>query len=122
MPTLKIEAGEQTEGLVQFVTQELDDATLDQIDVQREIAQAPGLASEPITTAVTIVLGTAVIASVLRLVERWLENQRQLATLTIVADVLLKSEEAGKQLASLAEKHTNVSVSYGLAQESWKKE
>lgn len=119
MSTIRIEAGDQTENLIQFVTKELDDATLDEIEINREVAKPSGLVSEPITIAVTVALGTAAIAAVTRLVERWLENNRQLKTLSIVADA--PSDEARKLLTGLAEKHAQVSVSYKLAKESWGK-
>lgn len=120
MPVLRLEADERTGMLVDFVTQELDDTTLDQIDVEREIAPTEGLASEPVTVAVTLTLGTTAIVAVLRIVERWLESQRQMSTLTIVAEGFEQSDEAGKQLAALARKHAHVSTKYGLARESWR--
>jgi hypothetical protein len=119
MTTLKIEAGDQTEDLIQYVTRRLDDATLDEIDINRELAKPSSLASEPITIGVTVALGTAAIAAVTRLVERWLESQRQLETLRIVVDA--PTDEAKKLLTGLAEKHAQVSLSYSLAKESWGK-
>jgi hypothetical protein len=119
MTTLKIEAGDQTEDFIQCVTSGLDDATLDKIDINRELAKPSSLASEPITIGVTVTLGTAAIAAVTRLVERWLESQRQLKTLRIVVDA--PTDEAKKLLTGLAEKHAQVSLSYSLAKESWGK-
>jgi hypothetical protein len=121
MATLDISVGESTEELIQFVTKDIDDSMLDEIEIDREVRKPDALASEPITTAVMVTLSTVAASAVLRLVERWLENRRQTDTLKIVASGFSVSDNAGKQLASLAVKHSNVSVSYGLAQESWKK-
>ena len=120
MPALRLEAGDRTEERLQFVTAELDDATLDEVDVHREIGPPSGVASEPITAAVTLTLGTAAVVAVLRIVERWLEKQRQLETMRIIAEGFSQSDEAGKQLAKLAETHAGISTSYGIARESWK--
>lgn len=120
MQIIRIEASDQkTENLIQFVTNGLDDSTLDEIEITREVKKHLELMSEPITIAVNIALGTAAIASVTRLIERWLENQRQKDTLSIIANA--PSDEARKLLTALAEKHARVSVSYKLAKESWGK-
>jgi hypothetical protein len=119
MATLRFEAGDHTESIVGFVTSELDDSLLDTINVDREVASTSGLASEPITLAATITLTTTAIVAVLRIVERWLEMQRQLQTLEIVADGFAKSSEAGEHLTRLAEKHAEVTAKYPLAKETW---
>ena len=53
--TFEIQAGEATEDLLQFMLQQVDDATLDQIEIEREHPEASGLASEPITIAATLI-------------------------------------------------------------------
>ncbi len=116
MSTIRIEAGDQTEDLIQFVTKQLDDATLDEIEIKREVEWPSGLASEPITIAVTMI-GMTVIVEVTRLVERWLEKKRQIETLKIVASA--PTNEIAEQLTRLAEKHVQVSIKYELSKESW---
>jgi hypothetical protein len=119
MPTLRLEAGDLTEELLRFVTAELDDATLDQIEVERTRRASEGLASEPLTAAATLTLATTAVVAVTRLIERWLEKQRQLETLTIVAEGFTESDEAGRELAKLAASHANVSVKHELSKEPW---
>jgi hypothetical protein len=120
VPALKIEAGEDTEQLLQFILGQVDDATLDQIDIQRDLVKSAGFASEPVTASVAIVLGTAVVSSVVRLIERWIESRRQLEEMKIVAIGFDKSDEAGKNLTQLAKTHAQVSLKYELAKESWR--
>lgn len=117
MATLVLSAGDRTESLAQFVTTQLDDATLDRLEIDREVASQAGLASEPVTIAVSIALGTVAISAITRLIERWMENQHQLHLLQIVADA--ETEEERRQLASLSAKFSNVSLAYGNAKPSW---
>ncbi len=56
MNTLEIRAGEATEDLLQLILQQVDDDTLDQIEIEREQAPAEGLVSEPITIGVVLTL------------------------------------------------------------------
>ncbi len=118
MTTLRIEAGDQTEDLIQFVTKELDDATLDEIDISREVSKPSGLASEPITISVTF-LGIAAIVAVTRLVERWLENKRQGAAIRMLVDA--PTDEVRRMLVEVEKKHADVSIEYKLTKESWDK-
>lgn len=121
METLEISANEQTEEIVQFLLSQLSEDEIDALQIERLVKRPERLASEPITTAVLITLGTVGASAVLRLLERWLENKRQLAHLRLVADGFSRSDEAGKQLAALAAKHSTVMASYGIAMESWRK-
>jgi uncharacterized protein YfeS len=115
MYKLRLNAGENTETLLQFITSELDDEILDEMEVQREYIGTSKLVSEPITAAVAFttisVTGMIMIA---RLVERWLEAERQRKSLEILADTALKNTEAGKVLAGAVEKHSDVALKYEL--------
>lgn len=114
MPTLHIDAGERTEELLQYVTAALDDATLDEVEVRRESVRPGNLATEPLTIAATLALGTTAVVAVARIVERWLENQRQLEHLRIVAQGFERSDAAGAALADLGKAHAVVSIRYGM--------
>ncbi len=114
MPKLLIEAGDDTENLLQFITSELDDQTLDQIEVQRSVAKPENLATEPLTIAAALVLTPPLVIVVGRIIERWLENRNQLAHLKIVAEGFNQSDEAGRSLTDLSKAHAKVSVSYKL--------
>ncbi len=77
MATLRLDAADRTGNLIDYVTGQLDDETLDNIKVERQFAPVAGLASEPVTVAVTLTLGTTAVIAVARIIERWLENHRQ---------------------------------------------
>lgn len=113
LPTLHIDAGADTEDLLQFVTRELDDATLDGMAVDRVAVPSDKLATEPLTAAVTLALGTTAIVTVARLIERWMEMHRQQVQMKIVAEGFAQSDEAGKALAKIAEGHAKVAISFG---------
>ncbi|MGC3986594.1 MAG: hypothetical protein QM777_18720 [Pseudorhodoferax sp.] len=113
LPRLTIDAGAETEDLLQFVTRELDDATLDGIDIERVAVPSDKLATEPLTAAATLALATTAVITVARLIERWMEMHRQTAHLKIVAQGFAQSDEAGKALAKIAESHAKVALSFG---------
>ena len=107
---LLMSAGDYSEELIQYITNELDDATLDTIDVHRDLERRDDLASEPITAAVLIGLSGTAIVIVGRIIERWLENRRQQQTLRIVLKAYQVSSEAGRDLASVAAKYSEIAV------------
>lgn len=115
MASISISAGENTEDIIQYITQELSDEELDCIDVERDFEKVTGLASEPLTTTAIVTLGSLSIISISRLIERWMENKRQTETLRIVAEGFNQSSEAGIALEKIAKKHSNVSLTYKLA-------
>lgn len=51
---IRIEAGDDTESLLQTVLKDLSDEEIDQVGVKREYAPVSGLASEPVTIAVIL--------------------------------------------------------------------
>lgn len=114
MPTLVLDAGHQTEDLLAFLTNELDNDTLDQIEIERQGLKSDKLATEPVTIAATLTLATTAVVVVGRIIERWLENQRQLEQLRVVATGFDRSDEAGKALAALGKENAKVAVTYGM--------
>lgn len=115
MSTLKLSAGKDTEDLAKFVFAELDDETLDEIEVEREHAPAHGLASEPVTVTLILTLGPPAILAIGRLTERWLEARRQERQMRLVMEAYEASPEAGQALKALAER--NAEVALALADE-----
>lgn len=113
MNQLVLSMDKSTEDLWQYVTANLDDSTLDGIEVERDIKDPSGLASEPVTTAIILALSPLAAAAVLRLVEKWMEAKRQREQLEIVLRGFSISDEAGESAASLARKHADVSIKYG---------
>ena len=114
MPTLVLDAGRHTEDLLAFLTNELDNDTLDQIEIERQGLKSDKLATEPVTIAATLTLATTAVVVVGRIIERWLENQRQLDQLRVVATGFNQSDEAGKALAALGKENAKVAVTYGM--------
>jgi hypothetical protein len=113
MVKLHLDAGDQTEELLSFLTNELDDATLDTIEVERRAVKSEKLATEPFTAAATLTLATTTVVVIGRLIERWLENRRQIEHLHVVAEGFSQSDEAGKALSALSKESFKVSISYG---------
>jgi hypothetical protein len=114
MPSIRIDAGVHTEALLQFITSELDDATLDEIEIQRDGVKSDKLVTEPLTVAATLTLATTGVIVVARIIERWMENQKQNAQLRIVAEGFKQSDEAGKALAEVSKYYSKVSIAYGM--------
>lgn len=115
---LALAAGELSEDLIRFVTAELDDEVLDEVDVYRVLDRQDDLASEPITIAVVLGLGTAATYSVGRIVERWIEKKRQHENIELVIEAYKVAPEAGRIVADLARNHSEVSVAYPLASDT----
>ena len=106
---LLLSAGDDlTEDLVGYITKELSDEELDQIDVHRELDRRDDLASEPITIACLIGASSAVAVAVGRIVERWLETKRQEEQINLTMTAYKESPEAGKAVAGIVRTHAGV--------------
>ena len=114
MATLELSVGNRTEELIQYLTSELTDVQIDQIEITRSSSVSDKLATEPLTIAATITLSTTLVIALGRIIERWIEKQNQLEHMRIVADGFQSSDEAGKGLVKLSEKHASVSIQYRL--------
>lgn len=121
MPSIHIDAGAETEAMLQFITDELDDATLDEIEIQRDVVKSDNLATEPLTAAATLTLATTAIIAVARIIERWMENKRQETQINIVAEGFKQSDQAGKALAEVSKTYSKVSIAYGMPKSAPKK-
>ena len=115
--SISLDYGTETESLLKFVLNEMDDASIDAIEVDRKLDKPKGLASEPITIAVTITASSVLIVHVTRLIERWLENRRQDKARKLLIEAFNVSNEAGQALKELEIKHTDVSIAYPLSQQ-----
>lgn len=115
MAIIRLEAGSSIEDIISNITSNLNDSMLDEIEIHRDMAKPGALASEPITVAVTIMCSNAMLYHIFRLIEQYMENKRQIENLRIVANGFSHSDEAGRQLALIAQKHAKISVIYGLS-------
>ena len=114
--TLDLEAGALTEELFQFLLDGLPPQELDELEVERRFAETRGLASEPTTLGVSLVLTSSMVVAICRLVARWLEQQRQDSQMKLVLRAYGHSEEAGKALTRLAEEHAKLAIEYKLSE------
>ena len=105
-PKIGISIGEDTETLLKELLREIDDDSLDQITIDRELKHSQGLAGEPITIGAVITGGTIVLSAVLRLIERYLEHRHQHKMMQIVAEGFEKHPLLGSTLADIARLRT----------------
>jgi hypothetical protein len=107
---IAINAGEQTEDLLRFVTANLTDADLDAIEVDREFEEIEGLATEPVTIAAVITASGAIVATVATLIAKWIETRRQADHLELILRGYRESPQAGDALLQLSKVHAGVKV------------
>lgn len=116
---MRISFGGDTTAEMREMLAEMDDATLDGLDVEWEEPQSPGLAGEPISASVVLAGGAIAMAALLRLIERRMEHLQQREMMRIVAEGFDKHPELGARLGAMADAYSQVSISYGLAKEAW---
>jgi hypothetical protein len=112
MAEILIDFGKDTEILIQYVLDGFEKAGEDEIEIKRSLEKSVGLAGEPITISAIIAFGTLAIPLMTKLLRQYLETQRQMATLRIVADGFEKDPEAGAALERIAHSHANVAISF----------
>lgn len=111
---LEITAGTLTDDLAAFVTTELPDSVLDAVEVDRVLDRPDGLASEPITIGLILTLGTAAVIQVGRILERWIEQRRQVEQLELVIRAHGVSSAAGDAIERVVTAHADVAKLYVL--------
>jgi len=108
---MRIEAGQYTEELANYIFRNLSDKEADELDLERERSAVTGLAREPITIAVTLVLagkffGEAVGAAAAavsatytigHLIEKWMDEKYN----SIRTDQAIKIYAHNPELAKL---------------------
>lgn len=119
--SLIINYGDKTEKVLKSILKEIDDDMLDEIAIDRKIETPEGLASEPITIAVTVTASSVLIIHITRLIERWLESRRQADARKMLITASNISKEALEAMKELEEKHADVAISYQLSKQSDKK-
>jgi hypothetical protein len=112
---ITLEAGKDTEELLEFILEDLDRSVIAEMSVDRDYDRPDGLASEPIT--ISVALGTAIGATAIRVgraIERWLENRRQETHLKALITAAEHSPELAELVADVTKAHASVAVSYEL--------
>ena len=102
---LTLAADERTEDLLGSILDEIDDDTLDQLEVEREIVKQSGLTAEPATAAATIVAATPIVIAVLRVLKSYLEGRNAIQRGTLV---LQAQERGGQELAESVAETTRI--------------
>ena len=100
---LTLAADERTDDLLRSILDEIDDHTLDQLDVQREISKQSGLTAEPATVVATIVAATPILLSVLRILKAYLDGRQVIKRVELVLQAYERGNpEAAKLVAEIA--------------------
>ena len=97
---LTVMAGERTESLLGAILDQIDNHTLDQLEVERQVPKQSGLAAEPATVAATMIAAVPVLITVLRIVKTYLEGRQVIQRAKLV---LQAHERGGTELADLVE-------------------
>ncbi|CAM1345509.1 hypothetical protein [Tenacibaculum amylolyticum] len=113
-----IDNGEETEDLIQFLLNELSDAEIDNLEIDRKYDETQSYAGEPLTTAALLGLATTATIGIIRIIERWLEYKKQERQIILVIEGFKQSDEAGKAVSKLAENNNKVSIEYKLTKKS----
>jgi hypothetical protein len=108
-----LQAGDQTEELLQFITSELDNTVLDDVDIYRK-SSPTRTADEFITVGVTLALGSAAIYAVARLLEKWLEKQDKKCARKVIIEVWDTNPALIAALLELEKIYANVTISQGM--------
>jgi hypothetical protein len=109
---LTLSAGPETEALVNFIFKELSDQLVDQIDLKRVTPATGGVAREFITTGALLTLAPALALPVFRLIERWMETNRQREAVNVIYQASKQDKELMKTLAELEKRHSDLMIKY----------
>jgi hypothetical protein len=105
---IEFDAGPLTEELISYITQELDDETLDGVEVGRKLDRPDDLAGEPFTILAIAIGTTATIIQIGRITERWLEKKRQQGQVELLLKAYTISAEAGAAVERVVQRNTDV--------------
>lgn len=106
------------EDLLQFITHELSDEELDDLELEREQAPTSGFAGEPATIAAVITVSVSLTIAVTRLIERWLEKKSEEKQISLLIHAFTISPEAGAAVLALGQKYSDIALKMGLTNRS----
>ena len=114
---LQISADERTEDLLQVLLAEVDDHTLDQMDVNRQVAKPQGLAAEPMTVSVALLVSPALLIQLLVVIDRYLQKRIDIEHAILVIEAHEKDPNLSKLVADIRNKKPpGWSLSFGKLQ------
>lgn len=108
-----LSAGDKTEALVNFIFNEMSDDLVDQIKLDRITPADGGVAREFITTGAILTFAPALGIPIFRLIERWLETNRQREQTKLICEASKEDKALMRVLADLEKKHSDVMIKYG---------
>lgn len=110
-----INAGSETEGLIQAIINEFkaegmsEDEALDAIEIDREQAPSGGVTNEPVTVAAILTFATGLTIAAARAVEKFMRNKHHEEMLKIVIQAQ-KSNANVAPIVELASKYGDIEV------------
>lgn len=110
---LSISAGERTEDVLQELLSEFSDEVLDEVDVDREMPLGEGLAAEPITVSVVLVVSPIVLLALVRAIDRYVEGRMALQSARVIIEAHEKDPELVKVVQSILRKRPKWTVRFG---------
>ena len=114
---LQISADERTEDLLQVLLTEVDDDTLDQMDVNRQVVKPQGLVAEPMTVSVALLVTPALLIQLLVVIDRYLQKRIDIEHAKLVIEAREKDPNLSKLVADIGEKKPpGWSLSFGKLQ------
>jgi hypothetical protein len=117
---IRVEAGEYTEELKNYIFQNLTDEDALRIELEQERSIAPGLAREPITIAFVLILGgkavaetavgTALVLTIGSLIERWMDQREDRRKLDQAINIYDSDPELGKLLLKHLDRFSAIAI------------
>lgn len=110
-----INAGSETEGLIQTVIDEFkaegmsEDQALDAIEIDREQAPSGGVTNEPVTVAAILTFATGLTIAAARAIEKFMRNKHHEKMLQLVIQAQ-QSDANVAPLVELASKYGDIEV------------
>lgn len=105
--------GPQTEDLINYIFRELSDDIVDEIDLDRISPEIGGVARELVTTGAILTFTAALAVPIFRLIERWMEQQRQREATELIYEAAKENPEVVSVLAEMEKQHIDFFVKRG---------
>ena len=114
-----LSAKENTEAVLSGILSHVNDNDLDGIEVARTREETAGLACEPTTIAAVLTVALPIaLPGLLRALEKYLEDRKQLRTIEIVVEAYKDDPNTGDKVAELARRYSDVAISIKSASET----
>lgn len=115
---IQISFGSRTDEITNYVFRSLPDEIVDEIELDRSVADNKGVARELVTSAAVITCATTISWHIFKLIDRWMENERRKAAGLLIYQSAKENPEALKILAEIEMKYVEVSARQGRVRTS----